>query len=162
MTNPGVIDSTSANSESFASDNQQRTTAGNTCCSVYLDMIDYNEAWKLQSEIVDARVNESINSDVILFLEHPAVFTLGRRGGLRIHSAILPAVAPAKAGRIPQSAIGDRPGNYVWRAPNGRMANAPDGEARLTTRGHSHVPVGAPTTGVACRGLQGQEKAKLC
>ncbi len=44
-------------------------------------MIDYNKAWQLQSELVAAKVNSSIDRDIILFLEHPAVFTLGRRGG---------------------------------------------------------------------------------
>jgi lipoate-protein ligase B len=45
-------------------------------------MMDYNEAWRLQSDIVSARFNGIIDTDIILFLEHPAVFTLGRRGGL--------------------------------------------------------------------------------
>jgi len=52
------------------------------CHAVDLGMMDYNEAWKLQSDIVSARVNKIIDTDIILFLEHPAVFTLGRRGGL--------------------------------------------------------------------------------
>jgi len=51
------------------------------CFSVDLGTMDYNEAWKLQSELVAAKVNNSIDKDIILFLEHPAVFTLGRRGG---------------------------------------------------------------------------------
>ena len=51
------------------------------CFSVNLGTMDYNGAWKLQSELVAARVNNSIDRDIILFLEHPAVFTLGRRGG---------------------------------------------------------------------------------
>jgi lipoate-protein ligase B len=44
-------------------------------------MIEYNEAWKLQSDLVAARLNRFIDRDIILFLEHAAVFTLGRRGG---------------------------------------------------------------------------------
>jgi lipoate-protein ligase B len=47
-----------------------------------LATIDYQEAWKLQSNLVDARRNKAIDSDIVLFLEHPPVFTLGRRGGL--------------------------------------------------------------------------------
>ena len=37
--------------------------------------------WKLQTDIVAARNNKIIDSDMILMLEHPSVFTLGRRGG---------------------------------------------------------------------------------
>ena len=51
------------------------------CYAVSLGMMDYRQSWKLQSEIVATKVNGSIESDIILFLEHPAVFTLGRRGG---------------------------------------------------------------------------------
>ena len=51
------------------------------CFSVNLGMIDYSRAWRLQSALVAARLNRSQNRDLILFLEHPAVFTLGRRGG---------------------------------------------------------------------------------
>jgi lipoate-protein ligase B len=46
-----------------------------------LDTIDYGEAWKLQTDIVAARNNRVIDEDIILMLEHPPVFTLGRRGG---------------------------------------------------------------------------------
>jgi lipoate-protein ligase B len=62
-------------------DQQQRTTDPNICWEVNLGLIDYNEAWKLQSDLVSAKINRSLDRDIILFLEHPAVFTLGRRGG---------------------------------------------------------------------------------
>jgi lipoate-protein ligase B len=48
---------------------------------INLGKIDYDDAWKLQTAIVDARNNEILREDIILVLEHPAVFTLGRRGG---------------------------------------------------------------------------------
>jgi lipoate-protein ligase B len=51
------------------------------CYTVDLGRMDYKAAWKLQSDIVSARVKGIIDMDIILFLEHPAVFTLGRRGG---------------------------------------------------------------------------------
>ena len=47
-----------------------------------LGLIDYPEAWTLQQKLVAARVANHIDHDILLFLEHPAVFTLGRRGGL--------------------------------------------------------------------------------
>lgn len=42
----------------------------------------YGEAWNLQGRLVAARKDKTIDTDVILFLEHPPVFTLGNRGGL--------------------------------------------------------------------------------
>ena len=63
-------------------DQQQRIFDPRSCYSVNLGLIDYNQAWKLQSDLVAARIDGMLTADVILFLEHPAVFTLGRRGGL--------------------------------------------------------------------------------
>ena len=47
-----------------------------------LGLLEYHEAWSLQQKLVSARVNKDIDRDMILYLEHPSVFTLGRRGGL--------------------------------------------------------------------------------
>lgn len=60
-----------------ATRNSQRAT----CYSVNLGLMDYSQAWELQSSLVAARINGLFDRDTILFLEHPAVFTLGRRGG---------------------------------------------------------------------------------
>ena len=46
-----------------------------------LGRMGYDEAWKLQTDIVGARNRGDLSADTILVLEHPAVFTLGRRGG---------------------------------------------------------------------------------
>jgi lipoate-protein ligase B len=51
------------------------------CYAVNLGMLEYNQAWELQSGLVAAKINGSLSRDIILFVEHPAVFTLGRRGG---------------------------------------------------------------------------------
>jgi len=51
------------------------------CLYADLGLIEYREAWKMQTDLVDARIKNEFSSDVVLFLEHPAVFTLGRRGG---------------------------------------------------------------------------------
>ena len=58
-----------------------RNAQHDPCYCVKLGMIDYSEAWQLQSALVAAKVTKSIDRDIILLLEHPAVFTLGRRGG---------------------------------------------------------------------------------
>ena len=46
-----------------------------TYCNIGL--IDYKEAWDLQKSIFDLRYNKKI-SDVILLLEHPHTYTLGK------------------------------------------------------------------------------------
>jgi len=52
------------------------------CYSVDLPTVEYQEAWDLQRSLVAARKNGIIPRDIVLFLEHQPVFTLGRRGGL--------------------------------------------------------------------------------
>ena len=42
-----------------------------------LDMVDYLTAWQLQRELADARV--AGGPDTLLLLEHPAVYTAGKR-----------------------------------------------------------------------------------
>ncbi len=53
-----------------------------TWLCVELPIIEYQKARDLQSYLVSARKDKIIDSDIILILEHPPVFTLGRRGGL--------------------------------------------------------------------------------
>ncbi|MFH0730905.1 MAG: lipoyl(octanoyl) transferase LipB [Pseudomonadota bacterium] len=46
-----------------------------------LALIPYEQAWRLQLQLVAARQNSLLERDVVLFLEHPPVVTMGRRGG---------------------------------------------------------------------------------
>ncbi|MGD9041480.1 MAG: lipoyl(octanoyl) transferase LipB [Desulfobacteraceae bacterium] len=50
---------------------------------IQLPAIEYGEAWNLQRNLVAARRDGIIKANVILLLEHPPVFTLGRRGSLK-------------------------------------------------------------------------------
>lgn len=52
-----------------------------TWLNIDFDRIDYQEAWDLQSNLITARKTGLLKNDIVLFLEHPPVFTLGRRGG---------------------------------------------------------------------------------
>ena len=62
--------------------NTQRATRNTiTWLSVDFDRIDYHDAWQLQSNLIIARKERILPNNIVLFLEHPAVFTLGRRGG---------------------------------------------------------------------------------
>ena len=49
---------------------------------VDLPVIEYREAWDLQHKLVSARNDQILHNNIVLFLEHFPVFTLGRRGGL--------------------------------------------------------------------------------
>jgi lipoate-protein ligase B len=50
-------------------------------CFVNLGTVAYETAWDLQKTILEAKKKDNSFPDVVLFLEHPPVFTLGRRGG---------------------------------------------------------------------------------
>ena len=62
-------------------DDGQPTTDPITWLSIEFDRIGYREAWELQSNLIVARKERRLRNDIVLFLEHPEVFTLGRRGG---------------------------------------------------------------------------------
>lgn len=51
------------------------------CLYIDLPMTDYQEALGLQREITAAKKENRLDEDVLLSLEHPPVFTLGRNGG---------------------------------------------------------------------------------
>lgn len=57
----------------------------NQLCKTWLcvdqPVLDYREAWRLQVALVAARHTAAVDADIMLLLEHPPVFTLGRRGG---------------------------------------------------------------------------------
>ena len=52
-----------------------------TWLNIDFDRIGYREAWELQGHLVIARKERRLQNDIVLLLEHPSVFTLGRRGG---------------------------------------------------------------------------------
>ena len=80
---------------------------------VDLPILEYNEALIMQRELVAARADGDIEHDVVLLLEHPPVFTLGRRGGienLRVSDGFL------KKKNIPIIQI-ERGGNITFHGP---------------------------------------------
>lgn len=64
---------------------------------LYVDipLMIYNKARELQLKTVRARRNATIDTNVVLSLEHPSVFTLGRRGD-RNHLKVTEAFLSAK------------------------------------------------------------------
>lgn len=70
--------------------------------------MEYTRAWDLQSNIVAARKGGVLDKDIVLLLEHPPVFTLGRRGGLKnltvsedfLNNAGIPVIHVERGGDI--------------------------------------------------------------
>jgi lipoate-protein ligase B len=50
---------------------------------IELPATEYIKAWDLQNSFVASRKEGVIDRDIVLLLEHPRVFTLGRRGSLK-------------------------------------------------------------------------------
>ncbi|MBW2653716.1 MAG: lipoyl(octanoyl) transferase LipB [Deltaproteobacteria bacterium] len=51
--------------------------------AVFMDLglLDYSRALDLQTQILQSKIDHPLSEDRILFVEHPSVFTLGKRGG---------------------------------------------------------------------------------
>jgi lipoate-protein ligase B len=75
---------------------------------IELPVTEYREAWQLQSNLVEARKDKIVNDNIVLLLEHPPVFTIGRRGGLNnlsvsenfLEKAGIPVVQVERGGNI--------------------------------------------------------------
>jgi lipoyl(octanoyl) transferase len=74
-------------------------------------LVPYEEAWRLQMELLEAR-HEGRIPDTLLFLEHPAVITLGRKTpGVREGKEF-----PAEIGGVPVRVI-ERGGEATYHGP---------------------------------------------
>jgi lipoyl(octanoyl) transferase len=76
-----------------------------------LGTVDYRTAWQLQRDLVDARV--AGGSDTLLLLEHPPVYTAGRRTE--------PQERPSDGTPVVDS---DRGGKITWHGP-GQLVGYP-------------------------------------
>jgi lipoyl(octanoyl) transferase len=76
-----------------------------------LGSVDYEQAWQLQRELADARV--AGGPDTLLLLQHPSVFTAGRR--------TLPEERPVDGTPVVDT---DRGGKITWHGP-GQLVGYP-------------------------------------
>ena len=76
-----------------------------------LGTIDYHEAWQLQRDLADARI--AGGPDTLLLLEHPPVYTAGRR--------TLPSERPIDDTPVVDT---DRGGKITWHGP-GQLVGYP-------------------------------------
>ena len=84
-----------------------------TCLCLEFSLMEYRTALDLQRNIVLGRQTGAIQNDVVLILEHPPVFTLGRRAGienLKASSAFL------KRKKIPVISV-ERGGDITFHGP---------------------------------------------
>lgn len=83
-----------------------------TCWRVDLGRKDYLETWSLQRRLVEMRQKDAI-PDVLLFVEHPPTYTLGRSGN-REHLLVGPEkLAALDAGFVET----DRGGDITFHGP---------------------------------------------
>jgi lipoate-protein ligase B len=86
----------------------EQTRQGNPWLYVDMGLVDYKVAWDFQQSLVEGRARGTLASNVVLFLEHFPVFTLGRKGGkenLKVEEAFLeqrgiPVVQVERGGNI--------------------------------------------------------------
>ena len=50
-----------------------------TCTAYFLGTVGYRLAWEIQNNIAD-QIKKNSRSNTILLLQHPSVYTIGRRG----------------------------------------------------------------------------------
>lgn len=79
---------------------------------INLGLVDYKKAWDLQHQLWSRRVEEEL-PDLLLFLEHPHVITLGRRGN-RSHLLASPEVLEEM--KIPLFQV-ERGGEVTYHGP---------------------------------------------
>jgi len=85
----------------------------NPCWWVELPETEYQKALDLQLAVVEAKTSGRLQADVILCLEHPRVFTLGRRGGRENLCVSDDFLLARKVAVMPT----DRGGNITYHGP---------------------------------------------
>jgi lipoate-protein ligase B len=95
------------------------STVKNACIAAYLGIVPYERALKLQQELMEARAGGEIG-DVLLLLQHPPVFTIGRFRGEE--DMTVPAETLARDGIAVFHA--DRGGGVTYHGP-GQLVGYP-------------------------------------
>ena len=78
-----------------------------------LPTTEYREALELQHKLVAARRDGILDRDIVLLLEHPPVFTLGRRGG-REHLIVAEGFIRSKGMEVVHA---ERGGDVTYHGP---------------------------------------------
>ncbi len=86
------------------------------CCVVRIGMMDYEEAFRLQNRLADARKQDQIR-DTLLLLQHPPVVTMGKSG--KIQNILQPQDLERKEIKVIYT---DRGGDVTYHGPGQLVA----------------------------------------
>ncbi|MFQ5986193.1 MAG: lipoyl(octanoyl) transferase LipB [Thermoplasmata archaeon] len=91
------------------------------CAVLDLGPRDYGETWELQKRLVAERLNGYI-SDTLLLVEHPPVYTVGRRGGADdIDDPDIPVYHVERGGEVTYHGPGQLVGYPIMGLPKGKL-----------------------------------------
>lgn len=78
-----------------------------------LDLMEYGRALELQNQTLQSKIDKTLLEDKIFFVEHPPVFTLGKRGGLE-NLSVSKDFLMSENIKVVQT---DRGGNITYHGP---------------------------------------------
>lgn len=68
--------------EGLSGDTERKLMPRLSCWHLDLGLVAFTRAHRLQLEILESRIANHIHRDVVFVMEHPSVFTVGRRGSI--------------------------------------------------------------------------------
>ncbi|MFN2582636.1 MAG: lipoyl(octanoyl) transferase LipB [Candidatus Dormibacteria bacterium] len=95
-----------------------RSTPRRALRPLWLGTVPYRDAWKLQHDLARRRARDEMADDVVLLLEHPPVYTMGRTGDARHLGAGRESLEAAGAEYIDV----DRGGSVTFHGPGQLVA----------------------------------------
>jgi len=84
-----------------------------SCVFIDLNILEYKRALDLQIQTLNAKIDNRLVEDQIFLVEHPSVFTLGKRGGQE-HLSVAREFLSTKGIDVVQT---DRGGNITYHGP---------------------------------------------
>lgn len=91
------------------------------CVLLDLGLLDYGSAWRLQQHLVSRRLEDGV-PDLLLLLEHPPVYTVGRRGSSEgLDTLGLPVYEVERGGDVTYHGPGQLVGYPIVSLPRGKL-----------------------------------------
>ncbi len=91
------------------------------CILMDLGLVEYRQAWELQKSLVVQRLDGNIQ-DALLLLEHPPVYTVGRRGTPEgLEELGLPVYEVERGGDVTYHGPGQLVGYPILALPGGKL-----------------------------------------
>ncbi len=91
------------------------------CVLLDMGLLDYGSAWQLQHHLVTRRLEDDV-PDLLLLLEHPPVYTVGRRGSSEGLNALgLPVYEVERGGDVTYHGPGQLVGYPIMALTRGKL-----------------------------------------